>query len=105
MAEEKEEEVGHEEGTVPTVYTVTRTKTWRNGTSALCKSVKRLKDSPHALPWLRSSPSLHFRPENLHISNALVAIHFLQLLVIHEALTRGNVTMKRYTNTVIISRF
>ena len=44
---------------------MTRTKTWRNGTLALCKSVKRLKDSPHSLPSLRSFSSFHGNPPSL----------------------------------------
>ena len=69
--EEEEEEVGHEGGTVPTVYTVTRTKTWRNGTLALCKSVKRLKDSPHALP---SPRSFSFFSTKIHLPRLALAI-------------------------------
>lgn len=68
---EEEEEVGHEGGTVPTVYTVTRTKTWRNGTLALCKSVKRLKDSPHALP---SPRSFSFFSTKIHLPRLALAI-------------------------------
>lgn len=92
-AEEKEEkEVGHEGGTVPTVYTMTRTKTWRNGTLALCKSVKRLKDSPHGLPSLRS---LFSRSVCLpRVSNCCL---FFQLF--RDLLASTNI---RYVNTGVV---